>query len=231
IGAIEKLIAKKRAIKQGVMQQLLTGKRRLTGFNSQWTEKNINDLGNVITGRTPSTANKEYWNGSIAWVTPTDISFTKNIYKSERMVTECGIKQICELPPNTLLVTCIASIGKNTILRVRGATNQQINAVIPFDDFDVDFLYYVLEINKQALLQKAGQTATNIISKTEFSTIVFKIPPTLAEQQAIAKILSDIDAQIDALIAKLNKAKNIKQGIAQKLLTGKIRLPQRIANG
>ena len=224
IAAMEKLIAKKRAIKQGAMQELLTGKRRLSGFSEKWQEKKVSDFGVVVTGATPSTSVAEYWNGNIPWVTPTDISVAKDIFTTERMITECGLSAIRELPTNTLLITCIASIGKNTILKSIGASNQQINAIIPKANYNVDFLYYLFEINKSYLLGKAGQTATNIISKQDFSKFIFTVPCSLPEQTAIASILSDMDAEIDALTKKLSKIKQIKQGMMSELLTGRIRL-------
>jgi len=229
IGAMEKLIAKKRTIKQGAMQELLTGKRRLLGFSDEWVEKKVSDFGVVVTGATPSTSVVEYWNGNIPWVTPTDISVAKDIFITERMITECGLSVIRELPANTLLITCIASIGKNTILRSIGASNQQINAIIPKADYNVDFLYYLFEIYKSYLLGKAGQTATSIISKQDFSELIFTVPCSLSEQTAIASILSDMDAEIAALTAKLHKLRNIKQGMMSELLTGHIRLVEQKA--
>jgi len=220
---LEKLIAKKKAIKKGTMQQLFTGKKRLGGFTEKWEKKKVRDFGEVITGSTPSTKIKEYWNGKIPWVTPTDITSNKDIFNTEREITNEGLKVIRQLPSNSLLITCIASIGKNTILRRAGSSNQQINAIIPNKKHDVDFLYYMFENSKQYLIRQSGVTATNIISKKDFIEISFTIPKLL-EQVAIAQILSDIDEEINVLEQKRNKYKMIKIGMLQQLLTGKIRL-------
>lgn len=224
IVALEKLIAKKLSVKQGAMQELLTGKRRLPGFTGEWIEKKLGEIGEIVTGSTPSTSLSEYWEGNILWVTPTDITDKKNIQNVERKISELGLSKIRELPPNSLLVTCIASIGKNAILRTRGASNQQINAIIPYVEYDVDFLYYLIEINKLLIEGKAGITATKIVSKTEFAEIELKFPQIKNEQIAIATVLSDMDSEIDALTAKIEKAKCIKQGMMSELLTGRIRL-------
>ena len=224
IQGLDQLIAKKRNIKQGAMQELLTGKKRLPGFAGEWEKKKVSEVGEIITGSTPPTSNKTYWNGDIPWITPTDISAIRDIWCSERQITQYGLKVLRQLPANTLLVTCIASIGKNSILRKTGACNQQINAVIPDDKHNVDYLYYLIENNKFHLLSRAGITATNIVSKREFMEIVFVFPPTLAEQTAIAAVLSDMDAEIAALEQKRDKYKAIKRGMMQELLTGKIRL-------
>ncbi|OAV21792.1 Type I restriction-modification system, specificity subunit S [Moraxella catarrhalis] len=242
LAELEKLLAKKQAIKTATMQQLLTGKTRLPEFAHRadgtpkgslktewgdipedWEVVALGDVGNIITGSTPSTIKSEFWNGDIAWITPTDISECKDIYYSERQITEEGLKSIRELPANTLLVTCIASIGKNAILRNRGSCNQQINAVIPNNNFNVDFLYYFFENKKPELKSLAGITATPIISKALFSTFLIFAPDKL-EQIAIAQILGDMDNEINALQARIEKLREIKQGMMQNLLTGKIRL-------
>ena len=224
IESLEKMITKKKAIKQGAMQQLLTGKKRLPGFSGKWEMKKLGKIGEIITGSTPPTQIKEYWNGSIPWITPTDISDKKDIYNSEREISPLGLQVIRKLPANTLLVTCIASIGKNAILRENGACNQQINAIIPNENSDVDFLYYLIENNKQYLLGNAGITATLIISKKYFSEIAFSFPKDKSEQTVIATILSDMDAEIERLEKKRDKYIMLKLGMMQQLLTGRIRL-------
>lgn len=189
-----------------------------------WEVIKIEDCGKIITGGTPSTSKKEFWNGDIPWITPTDIKLnSRDIYYGERFLSENGIRVIREVPKNTLLVTCIASIGKNAILKTRGACNQQINAVTTNDKVKVEFLYYRLEQNKSLLIGKAGQTATPILSKKSFGEILITLPP-LTEQTAIAEALSDMDALIAQTEKLIEKKKAIKQGMMQTLLTGKIRL-------
>lgn len=217
IQTLEQKIAKKRAVKQGAMQRLLTPKE-------DWEVRKLGEIGEIITGSTPPTKVQEYWNGNIPWITPTDISNkSRDIISSERKITPSGLKAIRKLPANTLLVTCIASIGKNSILRKAGACNQQINAVIPFADYNVEYLYYLIENNKKLILSKAGITATLMVSKKVFSVIEFQIP-TLKVQKQISSILYDMDGEIQGLDDKLEKYRVLKQGLMQELLTGRIRL-------
>ena len=223
IDSLDALIAKKRAIKQATMQQLLTGKTRLPGFSGAWETKRVSEFGDVITGATPSTKVDSFWNGTYPWITPTDITSERDMSVSERMITQEGLNAIRTLPPNTVLVTCIASIGKNAILRTTGSCNQQINAVTPNNEHSTEFLYYLFEFNSDYLLANAGITATNIVSKAAFSNLVFEVP-TLQEQHAIAAVLSDMDAEIAALEQRRDKTIAIKQGMMQQLLTGKVRL-------
>ena len=129
------------------------------------------------------------------------------------------------LPRNSVLVTCIASIGKNAVLKVAGACNQQINAVIPNADHDPKFLYYIFDSNKARLVGRAGITATSILSKGTFIQLAFPIPPTRAEEEAIAEALSDADAFVESLEQLLVKKRSLKQGAMRELLTATRRLP------
>ena len=216
ISAKCELLDKKRVIKQGAVQQLLTPK-------PHWHTTILDNVGEIITGSTPSTTNEKFWNGEIAWITPTDIGDKKDIFIGERSITQDGLNATRELPANSLLVTCIASIGKNAILKVKGSCNQQINALVPNKNFNVDFLYYLLEFEKERLKNLAGITATLIVSKTLFSKFEISYP-NFAEQTKIAEILSDMDDEISALQDEIEKLKMIKQGVMDELLSGKIRL-------
>ncbi len=115
------------------------------------------------------------------------------------------------IPKNSVLVTCIASI-------------QQINAIIPNKDFNADFIYYLMENNKQYLLGKAGVTATYIISKQVSEEIDFFVPKDLNEQSTIANILSDLDNEIISLKNKKRQFENIKKALNHDLMSAKIRV-------
>lgn len=187
-------------------------------------KKVVSEFGKVITGNTPSTLNKDYWNGNFCWITPTDLSSQKYYIKSERQLTPLGLKNARILPSGTLLVTCIASIGKNGILKTKGACNQQINAIIPNNNYDVEYLYYLFNLNKNYLLSNAGITATPLISKTEFEKFEFSVEVDKKYQKIIAGALSDVDNLIENLEKLIEKKKQIKLGTMQELLTGKKRL-------
>lgn len=223
LAAQEQLIAKKRDLKQAAMQQLLTGKTRLPGFSGEWEVKSVKEFGEVVTGGTPCTENKELWGEGYPWITPTDISTDRDITTSERTITHKGLGSIRALPAGSVLVTCIASIGKNVILRTIGGCNQQINAIIPNNDNCAEFIYYLMEASKQYLLSNAGVTATAILSKFAFSDMKFFVPMK-PEQTAIAAVLSDMDAEISALEVRCDKTRSLKHAMMQELLTGKTRL-------
>ncbi len=221
---LDALILKKESVKKALSFELLSQRKRLKGFNQAWQKVKVKDFGIIITGSTPLTQISEYWNGTISWITPTDINDNKDIFNSERKITQKGLDTIRMIPKNSVLVTCIASIGKNAILRVNGACNQQINAIIPNKDFNADFIYYLMENNKQYLLGKAGVTATYIISKQVFEEIDFFVPKDLNEQIAIANILSALDSEIISLKNKKRQFDNIKKALNHDLMSAKIRV-------
>ena len=210
------LIESKKQFKKALMQNLLTAK-------INWHTTTLGNAGEIITGSTPSTTNEKFWDGEVAWITPTDIGDKKDIFIGERSITQDGLKAIRELPANSLLVTCIASIGKNAVLKVKGSCNQQINALIPNKNFNVDFLYYLLEFEKERLKNLAGITATLIISKALFSKFEISFPD-ITEQQKIAKVLTACDDEINLLNLKLENLKKQKQSLMQKLLSGKVKI-------
>lgn len=220
-----KRIDEEKKLKKVLMQKLLNPDSgiRLPGFNSQWNKTSIGEMGEVITGNTPSTAINDYYeNGIFPWITPTDIN-NKYIDNSERKLTMDGLEKARKLPAGTLLVTCIASIGKNTILKKEGSCNQQINALIVNDKFDVEFLYYIIENNKEYFLKIAGVTATPIINMKTFSNMKFLVPE-YSEQKAIANILNAKDGVIDKLENELEQWQNKKKSLMQLMLTGIVRV-------
>jgi type I restriction enzyme, S subunit len=220
----QKQIEQKKEQKKGLMQKLLTGEVRLRGFEGEWKVVRIRDLSSVVTGTTPSTKNKDYYeNGTYPWITPTDITDSKYISNSERKLTEKGIEKGRFVPAGSLLITCIASIGKNAILTIDGSCNQQINAILPSKQHSNEFLYYKLKQDIKRMEILAGKSATAIINKNTFENFKVSIPE-LEEQKAIAKVLSVIDDSIELSLKEVEQLKIQKKGLMQLLLTGKVRI-------
>ena len=219
------------AHKKGLMQQLFphegetTPRLRFPEFRDAgpWENIQVSDFGTIVTGKTPSTSNPKYWNGRFAWVTPTDIPDTKYIYTTDRLLTSEGVQLIGVLPENTVLITCIASIGKNAILKVPGSCNQQINAIIPNSNFNSDFIYYLFCKNQTILQNQAGTSATAIIPKSAFEKFYFHVPK-LPEQQKIADCLSSLDELIELQAKQLEALQAHKKGLMQQLFPQEIDL-------
>lgn len=227
INSLQKLIDKKKKIKQGTMQELLTGKRRLEGFRGEWEERYLGDITEIISGGTPKTSISEYWNGEIKWCTPTDITGckTKYLYETEKSITHSGLKNSSAtlLPKGALLFCSRATIGEVRIAYDSICTNQGFKSLVVYPGINNEWLYYWVIANKAIFLEKAIGSTFLEISKKDIQVVSIKVP-TLPEQTAIANILSGMDSEIEALERKLNKYKDIKQGMMQELLTGRIRL-------
>lgn len=227
VRSIENLITKKKNIKIAAMQELLTGKRRLPGFSGEWKETTIGTICDIISGGTPKTSVPDYWKGSIPWCTPTDITSCsgKYIYSTEKRITERGLTESSAnmLPVGTLLLCSRATIGDIRIAQVDICTNQGFKSLIAHEEISNEWLYYYLLTQKSQMLEKAIGSTFLEISKKSLSELPLLLP-YLKEQSTIASILSDMDREIESLEKKLAKHKDIKQGMMQELLTGRIRL-------
>ena len=214
---LEKLEEQKKGYMQKIFSQELRFKDENGNDYPEWEDKLISDIGKVVTGNTPSKKDNDYWNSNqYVWVTPTDISNKKNIYTSGYQLSQKGFSKARQLPKNTLLITCIASIGKNAILRIEGSCNQQINAVIPNDNYDVDYLYYAFEDVSKLMKSIAGKTATQIVNKAVFEKLLLNVP-IYEEQQKISGFLNKVDILIDKQTQKIDELKLRKLGFLQKM--------------
>lgn len=227
ITSTERLIAKKRAIKQGMMQQLLTGVTRMPGFAAAWTDATIGSLARVTGGGTPSTRVPTYWGGDIPWFTPAEIQSDGAgvVARSARTITSDGLVNSAAslLPAGTVLVTSRASIAHCAVAAVPVATNQGFASMIPQDNRSTWFLYYWIQQHKAELESRAAGSTFLEISARKVASIPMR-HPALDEQQAIGEALRDADLELDALRLRLSKMRSIKQGMMQELLTGRTRI-------
>ncbi len=230
IDSLAQLLAKKRQLKQGAMQELLTGKKRLPGLTDEWVSRRLVELADIRSGGTPSTTQSQLWDGGVLWCTPTDITGLNGLkYLSDtaRKISQFGVKSSSAeiIPANSVLMTSRATIGECAINRIPVTTNQGFKNFTPFENVDVEFLYYLLLTQRQRFVSLCGGSTFLEIGKAQLATFEVNTPATKAEQTAIAGILCDMDAEIAALRRKLTKAREIKHGMMQELLTGTMRLP------
>lgn len=218
--------------KKALMQQLLTGKKRLLDknglrFSGEWASKALAKMGKVVSGGTPDTNIKEYWDGGIQWLTPTDVTALKSrfVKSTARTLSEIGVKSSSAtvLPAGSLMVCTRATIGALAISTSGICTNQGFKNIIPSNSFDVDFLYYLLVFHSKELIRKASGSTFLELSKKDFERIEMACP-SLKEQQKIAAVLSTADQEITALQQKLDALTQEKKALMQQLLTGKRRV-------
>lgn len=229
VESLEQLIAKKRHLRQGALQGLITGKRRLPGFSGEWEVKRLEQLAEIRSGGTPSTTQPKFWDGDIPWCTPTNITALKGhkyLRETTRKITLQGLK--CSsaemIPVGSVVMTSRATIGECAINEMPVSTNQGFKNFVSFGNVDVEYLYYLLLTKRQDFVSLCGGSTFLEIGKTELAKFEVKLPLAKAEQSAVAGILADMDAEIATLEQKRDKTRALKQGMMQELLTGRIRL-------
>lgn len=238
LAALRALIGKKRAVKTAAMQQLLSGRLRLPGFAATDRLKNselgeipedweIDAIGNrceTYSGGTPTTSIKGYYGGEIKWIVSSDLNqgFISNV---SGRITELGFQNSASrmIKGNTLLLALYgATSGTVAISKITAAINQAILAIVPERDSSL-FLYYWFNFNKHQIIESYVQGGQPNLSGAIIRNLKVVFPP-FPEQTAIAQTLSDMDSEIAALEARAAKLAQIKQGLMQNLLTGKIRV-------
>ena len=168
----------------------------------------IEEIGKVLTGKTPKTSESEFWDGVLPFYTPSDMDGRRRLDEVKRYITEDGLKTVknSAIPPNSVMVSCIGSdMGKVSLSVKYGVTNQQINTIIPNEDVvDHLYLYYSLLPRKSELqLLASGGSAQPILNKGQFSKLKVVVPP-LKDQKAITHILGTLDDKIE-LNQKMNQ--------------------------
>jgi type I restriction enzyme S subunit len=234
IESLQQLIAKKHQIKQGSMQELLTGKKRLPGFSGAWEIKRLGELGSTFGGLTGKSKD-DFGHGSVHYITFMNIM--------TNVVINCGTFELVDVKPtetqNRVAKGDLFFNGSSETPEEVGMCAVLANEVqdVFLNSFCFGFrfregapadglylAYYFRSREGRELLKSLAQGATRYnLSKTAFMKVSFPLPQ-VKEQTAITAILSDMDADIAALEENLTKARHIKQGMMQELLTGKVRL-------
>ncbi|MEJ5223977.1 MAG: restriction endonuclease subunit S [Anaerolineales bacterium] len=193
-----------------------------------WKVVSLGDVADIYSGATPSTQVAEYWNGTIPWCTPTDITSTngKYLFDTGRKITPEGLASCGAtlLPKGALLLCSRATIGEVKIAATEVSTNQGFKSLVCKDDVDNEYVYYLLLTLKSKFIERANGSTFLEIGRKDVIEIPIPLPP-LPEQRAIAAALSDVDALLAALDALIAKKRAVKQAAMQALLTGRVRLP------
>jgi len=169
---------------------------------AEWIECKISDIGTVVGGATPSTKKPEnYENGTIAWITPKDLStFSRRyIQHGERKITEAGLRSCSTqlLPKNTVLFSSRAPIGYVAIAANDVCTNQGFKSVIPNENINPLFLYYLLKYNKDKIEGMGSGTTFKEVSGNTMKNIVVSVPKDMETQKQIIAVLGSIDDKIE----------------------------------
>lgn len=164
-------------------------------------EIHVSDFGRIVTGKTPRTNIPDNYGGDIPFLTPTDNLLPKNCETTINTITEVGLKEVknCLLPAKSICVSCIGSdMGKVIMTTRKTVTNQQFNSIIPSEQYDPDYIYYLMILLGQNMKYKYGKssTAVPIVSKSMFSEFKINVLSNKSQQLFVAKTLTTIDDKI-----------------------------------
>lgn len=235
ISELGKLIEKKRAIKQGAMQKLLTGKKRLKGFSEPWIEKKLGEDARILRGGSPRPI-EDYITDSqdgLNWIKIGDVKpDDKYFRKTAEKIKKEGLTKTRQVKKGDFILSNSMSFGRPYILDIDGCIHDGWLVIQNYQEtYDMQFLYYVLcsdGVKNQYIAMAAGSSVQNL-NKEKVANVILNAPVSLEEQTAIASVLSSMDDEISALEAKKAKYEQIKQGMMQQLLTGIIRLVNIVA--
>lgn len=231
ISTTEQLLANSQQQKKALMQQLLTGRKRLLDkngvrFSGEWKKVRLGTVADMNSGGTPKSNIEEYYGGNIPWVSIADMTKQgKWISSTEKNLTELGLENSSAriYPKNSVLYAMYASIGECSIAQVPLSSSQAILGIRPKSELNFEFLYFFLtSLKGEIKLQGQQGTQSNLNAGMVKDFLLYL--PEMEEQKKIATVLSTADQEITALQQKLAALKQEKKALMQQLLTGKRRV-------
>jgi len=221
---LERLIAKKQAIKQGMMQQVFA----VPEVRAQRAA--LGTLVSMLSGGTPDRSNSAYWSGDIPWISATTLKRLQ-VCSSDQYVTEAAVRAQSKMAPlnSTLILvrgSALHSEIRASLVVAPVCFNQDVKAMVPSPKTEPKFLTYSIHANATRLLRlvtSAGNTAGVLDTKILKNFEIWL--PDLEIQRRVIATFDDVSGELDTLSARLSKARAIKTGMMQQLLTGRTRLP------
>jgi type I restriction enzyme S subunit len=229
ISGLDQLIAKKRDIKHAAMQQLLTGQQRLPGFSGEWEVKRLGDVAELKQGYT-------FQSSTYTSAGEFNIITIANVQNGYMDISTCNkidflprdIQPHQNLKINDILISMTGNVGRVCRVKESGCLLNQRVGKLSATLIDDEFLFYQISTPGfiVAMMGKAKGGAQANLSTQDITEYLIQVPKSKEEQTAIATILSDIDSELAILEMRYDKARQLKQGMMQELLTGRIRLSQ-----
>ncbi|MCI9032998.1 MAG: restriction endonuclease subunit S [Lachnospiraceae bacterium] len=193
---------------------------RFKGFTEDWEERKLGDVAEIVGGGTPSTSVSKYWDGTINWYSPAEISELIYLSSSQRKITEEGYKHCSAkiLPVGTVLFTSRAGIGKTAILSRQSCTNQGFQSIVPHKDkLDSYFIFSRSgELKRYGETVGAGSTFVEVSGK-QMADMDLMLPKTIVEQQVIGSYFKQLDYLITLHQRKYDKLVNVKKSMLEKM--------------
>jgi len=231
----DKIIQITKELKKSLMNRLFTEglhgeERKETEIGlipKSWETIEVDNLGEIVTGTTPPTKNKKYYEGGgFQFISPVDLGETKYAYKTEKEISSEGLGVSRALPKDAVLVVCIGSTtGKvGLTFKEKSTTNQQINTIICRKGFNPHFVYYLLNFKSDYIRSLSTPSPVPILSKGKFLKAIIPITKDKQEQDEIAEILSAIDAKIEKAESRKQTLQALFRTMLNQLMTGRVRV-------
>lgn len=234
IGALDKLVEKKQMLKLATMQQLLTARIRLHGFRAPWRKTNLGDvIVSCSSGSTPKRDHLDYYKGTVRWITSGELNYNV-ITETKECISEEAVRRtnLKLIQPGTFLMAITGMEAEGTrgacaIVGAEATTNQSCMAIFPTPDLCSQYLFHYYVLNGKPLALRFCQgTKQQSYTARIVKTLPITMPTDIEEQHAIARTLSEMDADIASTERRRDKITAVKQGMMQQLLTGRIRFMQ-----
>lgn len=187
-----------------------------------WQRVRLGDIAEVVGGSTPPRADPDCWNGSIPWVTPTEVTrlTTRTVTETRECITEAGLKRagLKLLPPGSVLLTTRATIGAVARVASPVTTNQGFQNLVPREGTDSSWLYYIAQHSRDSLQRLAGGSTFKEVSPQSIRGLELLLPP-IEEQRAIAAVLDAVDDAIERTEAVIAATEELRRALLHELLT------------
>jgi type I restriction enzyme S subunit len=215
LGALDRLLAKKRDLKQAAMQQLLTGQTRLPGFQGKWEVKRLGDVAEIVMGQSPSSSNYNIHGDGLPLIQGNaDIKNRKTIMRIfTTQITQRG-------KGGDILMSVRAPVGEIS----RAAFDVCLGRGVCAIRVDNDFIYHSLIYLEPTWAKHSKGSTFDSVNSSDVKGLEINLPSDQAEQIALAEVLNDMDSEIAALEQRRDKTRDLKQAMMQELLTGRTRL-------
>lgn len=215
VAGLERLIAKKRLVKQGAMQDLLSARRRLPGFSGEWEVKKLGELVTIIMGQSPSSSAYNLQGDGLPLIQGNaDIN-------DRRAITRVFTRDITKLgKAGDYLMTVRAPVGEIATTEMDVCLGRGVCALRT----DQRIIYHIMIANEQEWAKLSKGSTFDSVNGAEIRAFEVLSPTDAAERLAVTQVLDDMDIELQGLEARLAKARAVKEGMMQNLLTGRVRL-------
>ena len=191
-----------------------------------WIDVQLDEISEIVTGNTPSTKDKENYGSYLPFIKPPQL-LNSVIFDSDVSLSEKGIKTARVLPENSILVSCIGNLGKTAINKVKVASNQQINAIVPNSKLNPKFIFYQTQSTKflHQLEESSSATTIPIVNKGKFERLEISLCPVNEQNRIVDKIetlFSEVDAGIENLTLAKRQLEQYRQSLLKHAFEGKL---------